>query len=57
MKSWKECERTGKRSYPNKQSARQAMRNANNRIRLYECEHCHGWHVTKEEFNNSRRGA
>lgn len=57
MKSWKDCPETGKRSYPSKRSAREAMRSAGNRIRVYPCSHCHGWHTTKEEHNDSRGGA
>ena len=55
MKSWKDCEATGKRSYPSKRSARMAMVKASNRIRAYPCNSCHGWHVTKERHHEGAR--
>lgn len=47
-----ECRKT---TYPDKkaaQSARNAVlkrkRNRPKDLRIYRCEHCHGWHLTKQ---------
>lgn len=48
---------TGKHRYPNKKSAatklnrimRSHRRNRPDYLRAYHCEHCNGWHLTKED--------
>ena len=42
------CPGGGLRCYPNPRTAREAMRSAGNRVRVYRCKAC-GWHhVTKQ---------
>lgn len=43
------CEATGKRRYPSKSTARRACRKTGNRIRVYACRDCGGFHVTNQE--------
>jgi hypothetical protein len=40
------CPASGQRCYPSKRIAREAMRYAHNRIRLYFCKACRSWHGT-----------
>lgn len=50
---WPACEETGKFRYPSRSGAHRAVKKASYRVRVYECRHCWGWHVTRSE---GRRG-
>lgn len=43
------CEVTGKRRFPSKSAARRACRKVGNRLRVYACRECGGFHVTNNE--------
>lgn len=49
------CRRTGKRRYPDHQSAVQALHRfaqstrARKPVRAYPCDLCKGWHITSQE--------
>lgn len=52
----KKCPRTGKKRYPNEQMANNQLNlikkhSTRNQIptRTYECEFCHGYHLTKRD--------
>lgn len=43
------CGATGKRSYGSPKQARQAHRTCSNRLRVYFCRACRGYHATDAE--------
>jgi ribosomal protein L37E len=49
------CERCGKRAYASERQAKRAHSKARFRLRLYECEHGAGWHVTHEQVDTRTR--
>jgi hypothetical protein len=44
----KPCPACGKRSFSSRQAARRACRTLSNRIRVYLCPACHGFHITSQ---------
>lgn len=44
---WKTNKQRHARRRDAKRSARSAERRSGRRIRVYECPHCDGWHLTK----------
>ncbi len=48
------CPATGKRTYGSRHEAHRRMKSAGTRIRVYFCDCCHGWHVTKEPIGLHR---
>jgi ribosomal protein L37E len=49
------CQRCGKRAYASERQAKRAHSKARFRLRLYECEHGAGWHVTHEQVDTRTR--
>ena len=46
---WTYCSRTGKRGYGSKSAARQASGTMGRKIRVYFCQKCKKYHITKNE--------
>ena len=52
---WKICPVTGKRGYTSKAKARKTAGGMKERLRLYFCDHCKAWHLTKHDGTYQRR--
>lgn len=52
------CEHAEKRCYTSKHAARKGLVGGlrGKSIRVYMCEHCHTYHITKEQRNDLRSG-
>lgn len=46
-----------KRGYHSKHKAREAVRSMGNTVRVYECEECHRFHVTKDRSGNPAKNS
>lgn len=43
------CDVEGKRSHTSKKQAREFSADLDNRLRVYPCKFCHGWHISDAE--------
>jgi hypothetical protein len=50
------CETTGKVRWTSARLAKRATAGVANRLRVYRCEDCNGWHVTDHEAEGQARG-
>lgn len=56
-RAWRLSTVCDKRPYTNKHKAREAVREMGNTVRVYLCDDCHLYHVTKDRGGNPAKNS